>query len=172
MDVTDTHPPSGWAAGRWGYLACAWCLIFAAAHVYWAVGGTIGLASSAGADLATRRPLWFVAVGLWGTAAVLTLGAAFGMSLVRRRPGAGLRRAMVILGVAAGATAAARGLVLELFLLGDFDSIATSVGPLETRWSLVLWNPWFFVGGIAFLLATRDFARVTRPRPPSQSVLR
>nr|CTQ96950.1 hypothetical protein [Kibdelosporangium sp. MJ126-NF4] len=35
-------------------------------HIYWAVGGEAGLASSAGVDLATRRPLGFVLLGLWG----------------------------------------------------------------------------------------------------------
>lgn len=26
-----------------GYTACVWALIFAAAHIYWAIGGTVGL---------------------------------------------------------------------------------------------------------------------------------
>jgi len=36
--------------------AVAWCCVFAAAHLFWAVGGSAGLASPAGADLAARRP--------------------------------------------------------------------------------------------------------------------
>nr|WP_157528643.1 DUF3995 domain-containing protein [Kibdelosporangium sp. MJ126-NF4] len=50
----------------WGYFGGVWCVLFAVLHIYWAVGGEAGLASSAGVDLATRRPLGFVLLGLWG----------------------------------------------------------------------------------------------------------
>jgi hypothetical protein len=55
--------------------AVLWCLIFGAVHVFWALGGDAGLASSAGARLAAQRPELFVVFGLWGVAAVLAGGA-------------------------------------------------------------------------------------------------
>jgi hypothetical protein len=58
----------------WGYLACMWCVLFAALHIYWAAGGEAGSASSAGVDIATQRPLWFVLFGLWGVAVLLLAG--------------------------------------------------------------------------------------------------
>jgi len=54
--------------------AAAWCAVFAAVHLFWAVGGTAGLASSAGQGLAERRPADFVVFGLFGVAALLLAG--------------------------------------------------------------------------------------------------
>ena len=142
-----------------GYVAAAWCAVFAMLHVYWAVGGDVGQASSAGADIAARRPVVFVVFGLWGVALLLAAGAVFAIGLARWRPGGGLRRAMVIAGLLVGALLLVRGLLLEVVLLTGAGGVASSVGPLETHWSLVLWNPWFMAGGLAFLLATRRFRR-------------
>jgi hypothetical protein len=58
--------------------AAAWCAIFAAVHLFWAVGGTAGLASSAG-QLAERRPAGFVVFGLFGVGALLLVGIALVM---------------------------------------------------------------------------------------------
>jgi hypothetical protein len=144
----------------WGYLACAWCVLFAALHIYWAVGGDAGLASSAGADLATHRPLWFVLLGLWGVALLLLAGAAFSIGMTRWRLRGRLRRGALILGWLGGAVLLTRGLLLEVVLLTGAGGIRSAVGPLETHWSLVLWNPWFVVGGLVVLLATRQLQRV------------
>lgn len=140
-------------ARRWGYAAAAWCLIFAALHIYWAAGGEVGLAESAGADLATRRPAAFVLFGLWGAALLLCAGAVIGVSLARARS-AGLARSMISAGGwFVGAGLLARGAVVQVVLLTDAAGVASSAGQSQTTWSLALWNPWFIVGGIAFLLA-------------------
>jgi hypothetical protein len=65
-------------------------VLFAAVHVFWAVGGRLRLAESAGRQLAEQRPGWFVAVGLWGVAGLLVLGAMMAVALTR--PPARLRR--------------------------------------------------------------------------------
>jgi hypothetical protein len=129
------------------------------AHIYWAIGGDVGLASSAGIDLAARRPDAFVLLGLWGVALMLLVGAAFSVGLARWRSPSGLRRGMVVLGWLVGTVLLARALLLELVLLTGAGGVASSVGPLETRWSLILWNPWFALGGLALILATRQFQR-------------
>ncbi|HEX6359265.1 DUF3995 domain-containing protein [Actinophytocola sp.] len=131
-------------------------MLFAALHIYWAVGGDAGLASSAGTDLAVRRPLWFVLLGLWGVALLLLAGAIFGVGMTRWRLNGRLRRGAVILGLLGAALLLARGLLLEVVLLTGVGGIASAVGPSQTRWSLILWNPWFVVGGIVLLLATRQ----------------
>lgn len=146
----------------WAYLACAWCVVFAAVHLYWAMGGDAGLASSAGTALATRRPLSFVVFGLWGTALVLLVGAAFSIGLARWRPYGGLRRWMVILGFLVGVALLVRGLLLEVVLLAGVGGVASAVGPLETYWSLILWNPWFMLGGLLLILAAHRFRRAGR----------
>jgi hypothetical protein len=134
-------------------------VLFAAVHVYWAVGGSAGLASSAGADLAARRPVTFVLFGLWGVALTLLAGAAFGVGLARLRPSGWPRRGMVVLGLLVGVLLFARALLLELVLLTGAGGVASAVGPLETHWSLILWNPWFALGGLALIMATRQFQR-------------
>jgi len=143
---------------RWyPYGASAWCAAFAALHLYWALGGNAGLASSAGADLAARRPALFVLVGLWGTAMFLLLGAGIGVALARGRPRRRLRRLATVTGWLVGAALLARGIVLEFVLITGAGGIAASVGAYQTRWSLLLWNPWFALGGATFLSTARRF---------------
>ena len=138
---------------RVALFAVAWCCVFAAAHLFWAVGGSAGLASSAGADLAARRPAAFVVLGLWGVAGSLLL-AAVGIVAVGTRQHASriARIGAWVIGVI-GSGLLVRGIALEVLLAADIGGIRAVVGPLETRWSLILWNPWFVLGG-ALLLAT------------------
>jgi hypothetical protein len=134
-------------------------VVFAAVHVYWAAGGNAGLASSAGHALATRRPLSFVLLGLWGIALLSAAGAVFCAGLARWRPRGWTKRGMAAAGWVAGALLLVRGLLLEIVLSTGAGGVASSVGPSEARWSLVLWNPWFIVGGVLLLLAARRFQR-------------
>ncbi len=63
------------SSSRWGATAAAmWCGSLACLHLFWAVGGSIGLTSSAGRDLAARRPAGFVIFGLYGTTLLLVIG--------------------------------------------------------------------------------------------------
>ncbi len=158
----SSDSPARAALPHCAYLAFMWCVAFATLHVYWAVGGSVGLASSAGADLATRRPPVFVLVGLWGTALLLLLGALFSAALARGRPRGRLRRVALLACWLVGTTLLVRGVVLQLVLATGAGRIASSVGPFQTRWSLVLWNPWFTLGGVAFLLTAHHFGRLGR----------
>ncbi len=155
------HVAAG-SSTRWAYLASAWCVAFALLHVFWALGGEMGLAESAGVDLATRRPASFVLVGLWGMAGLLMLGAALGGALVHTRPGGRPRRLAILAGLLVGITLLVRGVVVDIVLLLDAGGITSSVGPAQARWSLLLWNPWFILGGAAFLFATYRCARPRR----------
>jgi Protein of unknown function (DUF3995) len=156
--IGQEEGPAGARTRIWGYLACAWCAIFAAVHLYWATGGDVGLASSAGTELATRRPWSFVAAGLWGTALLLLMGAVFSAGLAHWRLRGG-RRGTAFVSWLAGIVLVARGLLVEVVLLTGAGGVASSVGSLETHWSLVLWDPWFIAGGLLLLLAARQFQR-------------
>jgi hypothetical protein len=147
------------AAPLWACLACGWCVVFAGVHVYWAVGGNAGLASSAGSALAAERPLSFVLLGLWGTAVLLAAGAVFCAGLARWRPRGRTKLAMAVVGWLVGALLLARGLLLEIVLSTGAGGVAASVGPAESHWSLALWNPWFIAGGVFLLLAAYRFQR-------------
>jgi diadenosine tetraphosphate (Ap4A) HIT family hydrolase len=146
----------------------AWCGVFAVVHVFWALGGSTGLASSAGADLAARRPAVFVIVGLWGVGLALLL-AAVGIAVVgtartgSRTARIGVRSIRIV-----GLGLLVRGAGLELLVAADIGGVRTAVGSLETRWSLILWNPWFVLGGALFVETARCLrhrASASRRRP-------
>ena len=42
-----------------------------------------------------------------------------------------------------------------------------SIGPEQRQWTLLLWNPWFVAGGLAFGLAALAAARA-EPRAPRE----
>ena len=148
---------------RWGWFAAGWAAAFAVLHVFWALGGQAGLASSAGTELATERPGWFVAGGLWGVAVLLLVAAALGAALTRAHG----RRLLVLGGAAVGLLLLLRGLGIEALLLaGAYDGNA-AMSNAQRHWSLVLWNPWFVLGGLAFLLAARASGRSSSRRPPA-----
>lgn len=113
--------------------AAAWCAVFAALYLFWAVGGTAGLASSAGQALAERRPAGFVVFGLFGVAALLLAGIALvivatgGIASVRLSRVAGVVLAVV------GVALVVRGVALEVLLATDVGGLRAAVGPLESR---------------------------------------
>ncbi|GAA1962264.1 hypothetical protein [Amycolatopsis minnesotensis] len=79
--------------------------------------------------------------GLWGVALLLFIGAVFSLCPVRWRPPVPLRKVMLVLGYLGGGALLLRGALMEVVLLSGPGGIAASVGPLETHWSLILWNP-------------------------------
>ena len=137
----------------WGYPALAWALLFSALHIYWALGGSWMLASSAGLELTQDRPLWFVLFGLWGVALVLVAGAVLGLALARGHLSGRAARVATALCFLVGAVLLVRGVGVEVLLLTDAFGVARNVGADQVRASLVMWNPWFIVGGLAFALA-------------------
>lgn len=147
MDGGSTRSPVAATA------AILWCGLFACLHLFWALGGSVGLASSAGSDLASRRPAGFVAVGLYGVALLLLVGVVLILGLLRARAPSPHRRVLAALIAVVGVVLLVRGLALEVLLALDVGGIQSGVGSLETRWSLILWNPWFALGGALFLAA-------------------
>lgn len=135
-----------------------WCAVFAAVHVFWALGGSAGLASSAGTELTARRPAAFVLAGLWGVAGLLLAGAAVIYLAATANLSRPWRRISAwVIGVT-GAGLVLRGAGVEALLIAK-ASVRSAVGLLETRWSLILWNPWFVIGGIVLIGAAVHVAR-------------
>lgn len=131
--------------------AATWCAVFAAVHLFWAVGGSTGLASAAGPDLATDRPAVFVVFGLYGVAALLLAGIALIMAAVGGMGSVRLSRVANAVVTVVGGSLVIRGLLLEVLLGTDAGGLRTRIGPLESAWSLALWNPWFAIGGGLFV---------------------
>jgi hypothetical protein len=89
-----------------GYAACVWALVFTAPHIYWAVGGTTGLAGhsmtgallvvnlvaiplcllAAGVALAAVQswgeviPRWLLLTAVWGAGVVLSVRGIVGLT--------------------------------------------------------------------------------------------
>jgi len=142
--------------------AAAWCAVFAALHLFWAVGGTAGLASSAGQALAERRPAGFVVFGLFGVAALLLAGIALVIVATGGIASERLSRVAGVVLAVVGVALVVRGVALEVLLATDVGGLRAAVGPLESRWSLALWNPWFAIGGALFLCAAIRVRRTRR----------
>jgi hypothetical protein len=138
---------------RWGYVAAGWSAVFAALHLFWGLGGSVGLAESAGRDLATRRPTWFVVLGLFGVAALLVTAAVLGALLARRAWDGWRRRVLLTVGGCVAAVLVSRAVAVELLLLTDALPPG-AVSASERQWTLALWNPWFLIGGLASAAAT------------------
>jgi hypothetical protein len=153
-EVTSLNVDSQ-GSSRWGVAAAAaavWCGAFACLHLFWALGGSIGLASSAGYDLAERRPTSFVIFGLFGVAMCLVVGIGVIAVTQSSRMAERWRHAATVLVAVVGVGLAIRGVSLEVLLAMNVGGLRASVGPLETYWSLVLWNPWFALGGALFIV--------------------
>jgi hypothetical protein len=153
---------SSWA----GYAACAWGLLFAGISFYWGTGGRFLLDTVGGAI--QRRALagdTAIYVAVWITGILKLVGAGLALALVRpwgrRLP----RRPVTLL-----AWFAAVGLTLYGGLLVVSNALAAThvikpSTPIEWKplwWHLWVWDMSFFVWGILFAIALRQFRRGRR----------
>jgi len=158
---TSTYPKRSpslmWSARA----ACAWSFVFAAMSFYWALGGTLGQNTQSPQILELSTEPWFITI-VWLTGLLKVLAGLLALSLVQRW-GEGfpvwLRRTAVwsvglILTFYSGANLAARGLMA----LGILHTPA-SMRSAAATWHLVLWDPWFLLGGVLFLSAAWWYSR-------------
>lgn len=139
-----------------------WAIAFAMPHFHWALGGSRGLSVSAG-PLAEERPAWLVMVGLWAVGVLRLVGGVLEWLFARMLPRGLAGRGLKALGWYVCAALPARGTTIEMLLLTGKAGQGVDVGPEQRLWTLVLWNPWFLAGGLAFGLAAREFGRAKGP---------
>ena len=144
---------AGRPSRHWGYAAAGWAVVFALVHLYWALGGSVGLAESAGRRLAAERPTAFVLGGLYGVALVLLAATVIGIALARGHSTGRGRRLLPLVGAGVAAVLMVRAIAVEVFLLADVDYGNGAISADQRWWTLVLWNPWFLIGGLAFAMA-------------------
>ena len=134
---------------RAGLVVAAWSLVLLVPHLDWAAGGRGGLGSQSGAaDAAFDQP-WFAAYNLAACLLTLTGGAwaaAEAAGVLDSRGRRRLRRAAW----AAGVLLLLRGL-LGVSLLGSGVVTGESLPPPV----LVAVEPWFLLGGVAYLWLAR-----------------
>jgi len=140
--------------------------VFAAMSFYWAAGGTVG-GDTIGNVIRTpalARDPTFVAI-LWTTGALKAIAGLLALALVRPWgrviprwmllvAGWGTGLLLVLYG---GANLAVRGLMAVGII-----STPASMHSLAARWHLLLWDPWWTLGGILFIAATWCYGRSSR----------
>lgn len=136
------------------YAAALWAFAFAALSFYWALGGSWLLATQSEQILALSEERWFIAV-VWLTGLLKAAAGLVALSLVQgwgdafpfglRRFGAGAIGVFLLLYGGANLT------VRALMALGFLATPASMATPQAT-WHLVLWDPFFVLGGVLFLL--------------------
>lgn len=100
--------------------------------------------------------------GLFGVAALLLIGIALVMAASGGIGPERLSRVAAVALAVVGVALVIGGVALEVPLATDAGSLQAAIGPLESRWSLALWNPWFAVGGALFLWTAIRVRRVRR----------
>jgi Protein of unknown function (DUF3995) len=159
------------ATRNWpAYAAAAWAFVFAVPSFYWAAGGEIALDTLA-VELerdALERDSGTVAL-TWFTGALKVLGGFVALSLVRPWGARIPRRLRLVaaLGAGVGLTLyGAAGLVEKILMETGAIDVSASFGSDRVIWYLLLWDPYWLLGGILFLLAALRFRHAGAARAP------
>jgi hypothetical protein len=160
--MPDRHAQPGHNRATPG--ACAWALIFALVSTYWGLGGRVGVDQLAlSIREAVRDNDTSFQVQNWiGVAAKLTW-AGIAWLMVRRVTR--YRRVILVIAWAASIALILYGLIgmveKALMVSGVID-VAASIGDNAVIWYLLLWDPWWLLGGILFTVATWSYQREIR----------
>jgi hypothetical protein len=159
--------PAARRASAWpAYAAAAWAFVFAAMSFYWAAGGAVGSSTMSDAIVspARAREPRFVAL-LWTTGALKAIAGLLALALVRPSgrllprwiPLTGVWVAGIGMLLYGGANLAVRA-VMAAGLLATPASMYSDAA----RWHLVLWDPWWVLGGALFVAAAWSSTRNRR----------
>lgn len=135
----------------WAYAAFAWSLVFSAVSFAWAAGADLG----AGTVAADRSALGWGAepAGLAVVGALKLLGCVLAVALARH----GRLRAVRLAGWAAAIGLLGYGAANaldHLAMVTGLRDTPEALGETAARWHLTLWDPFWVLGGLLFLLAT------------------
>ena len=165
--TTETQAQTARRFGRetWAaYAACVWALLFALMSFYWALGGQLGLNTLGAGIRALAHDPGFVAI-VWLTGIAKVIGGLFALTLVR--PWAHWlppiwKLALAWIGGAGLALYGGVNLIVEwLVVVGviQMNGLEVTEG---IRWHAWLWDPWWLLGGVLFLLAAWRYRRSRR----------
>jgi hypothetical protein len=144
-----------------------WSVGYLVPHLYWALGGTIGL--SAVKPSASALPEWRAING--AASGVLALPALVAAALVRARRGA-VKTGLLLITLAGSAIAASHGVYgivyRSLIIAGAIDVDGRSFDASRhgwVIWDLLVFEPWFLIEGLLFAaLGGAATSRSSRPR--------
>jgi hypothetical protein len=154
----------GWA----GYAAAAWAFLFAATSFYWALGGRIGVETIG--DVITTPALagdpTILAI-VWITGALKVVTGVAALALVQPWGQRVPRWALLLAGCGASGLFllyGAANLVQDALIVAGLIPTPAGLGMVAARWHLLLWDPWWLLGGSLFALATLAYGRRQRGR--------
>jgi hypothetical protein len=173
---------------RWtAYAAVAWCAVFGAFHLYWALGGTAGFAGfsmPSNRMLALTRAPVYIRI-TWAVAVMCFVGAIVALAPTqpwsRRIPKWIL---LTPLWVASGMLLV-RGIgnpIQTALIASGILTFAPLAGPLAQEWKqwllldLLAFSPWFVIGGLVFgatawrLGRRRGQSSNSETKPPNNSM--
>lgn len=138
-----------------GYTASAWAFVFAATSFYWAAGGTAGVDTVGPAITNLAHDPAFIAA-LWAIGVVKALGGLLALALVQPWGRFLPRRALLTAAWGGGILMVLYGAaswVQEGLMLAGVIPIPSGLGHTAALWHVVLWDPWWLLGGILFVAA-------------------
>ncbi len=127
-----------------------WSVAYLIPHLYWALGGTIGLSAlkPSASALAEWRAI------NWAASGVLALPAVLAVALVRRGPGA-VKTGLLLMSLTGSAIATAHGLYgiayRALTVAGAIDVDGQRFDASRhgwVIWDLLVFEPWFLIEGL------------------------
>jgi hypothetical protein len=144
------------------YAAAVWAFVFAVPSFVWAAGVKAGSETiAADVEEAGIADPWLLAA----TGVLKLLAGLVALALVRPWGRAIPRRLLLVAAWGAAVVfclyAVANFVEHSLMEAGE-RSIPEDLGTDAVRWHLLLWDPWWLLGGILFALAAWEFTRSRR----------
>lgn len=165
---TTPEPP---ARPRWPvFAAAAWAVVFAGFNVQWELGGRFG-AHLMRLDEVVADPAFILA----NRVAIVAKLAAGALALASLHPAAAKGSRRLLLQVALwgggavlilhGLAFAVQGVLLATGVIPAPVDVPAEEVAHYLRWSLGVWEPYWLLGGVLFLLTANRHRLVTRPIP-------
>lgn len=152
------------------YTAAVWCIVFGGLHLYWVLGGNVGLTDfstpSAQAAALTRDPIYMAMA--WGVVAACAIGIVVSLAPLyswgKRIP----RWILLPILFVASLLSLVRGFgnpIQTLLVIGNvvaFPPLLTAEATAWYRWLLldsIVFSPSFILAGVAFTVTTWSVLR-------------
>ena len=171
--MVKTAEAPGFGRRTWAaWAACVWALLFALMSFYWALGGELGVNTLGSGIQSLAHDPGFIAI-VWLTGVAKVVGGLFALTLVYPWPRWLPSSWRLALAWAGGVGLALYGgvqFVIEGLVLVGAIHVSGSVDWDGLRWHVWLWDPWWLLGGILFLLAAWQYQRSRHSAAPPLSV--
>lgn len=148
---------------EWAWWAFVWSVAFGAISLYWAAGGTIGISTLAQTIQEAARNEDGEMLILTAVTGVLKIGGGMvALATIQRWGKPVPRRLLLILVWGIGGVYTLYGVanfIDKALMATGVRSVPDAVGEDVVLWYLVLWEPFWTLGGVLFLLTAWSYQR-------------